>query len=151
MHARLLHAVDGADGAGQLALQRAQVIDVLHEARGAERVRLVENLVADAAALGQPALGELHAQARNLLPRHHDDGAVALDVVGNALTLEILDDRRGVLDRKIGEQRRHCGAVARTIRKAKNAISAMVTAPIAIIRVAPRVLKNETKAGTGFL
>ena len=44
-----------------------------------------------------------------------------------------------------------CGAVARTIRKAKNAISARVTAPIATIRVAPRVLKNETKACTGFL
>jgi len=44
-----------------------------------------------------------------------------------------------------------CGAVARIIRKAKNAISARLTAPIAMIRVAPRVLKNETKACTGFL
>ena len=76
MHARLLHAVDGADGAGELALERAQVIDVLNEARRAERVGLVENLVADAAALGQAALGELHAQPRDLLLGHQHDGAV---------------------------------------------------------------------------
>jgi hypothetical protein len=44
-----------------------------------------------------------------------------------------------------------CGAVARTIRKAKNAISARLTTPIAIIRVGLMVLKNETKACTGFL
>ena len=42
------------------------MIDVLDEAGGAERVRLVEDFVADAAALRQPALGELHAQARHL-------------------------------------------------------------------------------------
>jgi hypothetical protein len=107
MHARLLHAVDGADGARQLAFQRAQVIDVLHEARGAERVGLVEDFVADAAALGQTAFGELHAQARDLLPRHQHHGAFVLDVEGDALTLKVLDDRRGVLDRQIGEQRRH--------------------------------------------
>ena len=52
-----------ADGAGQLALERAQMVDVLDEARGAECVGLVEDLVADAAALGQAALGELHAQS----------------------------------------------------------------------------------------
>jgi hypothetical protein len=37
------------------------------------------------------------------------------------------------------------------MRNAKNPISARVTNPIAIIRLAPRVLKNETKAGTAFL
>ena len=55
-----------ADGAGQLTFERAQVVDVLDEASGAKRVRLVENLVADAAALGQAAFGELHAQPRDL-------------------------------------------------------------------------------------
>ena len=66
--ARRLHPVDRPDGAGQLAFERAQVVDVLDEARGAERVRLVEDLVADAAALGQAALGELHAQPRHPVP-----------------------------------------------------------------------------------
>ena len=72
MHARGLHPVDRPDGARKLAFERAQVIDVLHEGGGAERVGLVEDLVADAAALGQAALGELHAQARHLVVRHHD-------------------------------------------------------------------------------
>ena len=56
-----LNAVNRADGAGPLAFQRAHVIDVLDEAGGAERVRLVEDFVADAAALGHAAFGELHA------------------------------------------------------------------------------------------
>ena len=54
----------GADGAGEFALQRAQMIDVLDEARGAERVGVVEDVVADAAALGQAALGKLSCAAR---------------------------------------------------------------------------------------
>ena len=69
MDAGGLDAVDAADGAGELALERAQMVDVLDEARGAERVGLVEDLVADAAALGQAALGELHAQPRDLVLR----------------------------------------------------------------------------------
>jgi len=61
MHARGLHPVETADGAGEFAFQRAQMVDVLDEGGGAERVRFVENLVADAAPLGQAAFGELHA------------------------------------------------------------------------------------------
>ena len=79
--ARGLDAVDAADGAGELAFQRAQMIDVLDEARGAERVRLVEDLVADAAALGQAAFGELHAQPRHLVLRHQDDAALVAHLV----------------------------------------------------------------------
>ena len=83
--------------------------------------------------------------------RHQDDGAVVLDLVGDALPLEVLDDRRGVLDREVGEQRRHLRRGDAQDQEGEEAISAMVTAPIAMIRVAPRVLKNETKACTGFL
>ena len=78
-----LHAVEAADGAGELAFQGAQMVDVLHEGGGAERVRLVEDLVADAAALGQAAFGELHAQPRDLVFGHHDDGAVVLELIGD--------------------------------------------------------------------
>ena len=107
MHARGLHPVDAADGAGEFAFERAQMVDVLDEAGGAERVRLVENLVADAAAFGQAAFGELHAQPRDLVLGHQHDGAVVLDLVGDRLALEILDDRGRVLEREVGEQRRH--------------------------------------------
>ena len=68
------------------------MIDVLDEGGGAERVRLVENLVADPAAFGQPAFGELHAQPRHLLLRYHDDGAVVAQLVDDALAFEVLDD-----------------------------------------------------------
>ena len=61
--ARGLHPVERPDGAGELALERAQVVDVLDEAGGAERLGLVEDLVADAAALGQAALGEASCAA----------------------------------------------------------------------------------------
>ena len=102
-----LDAVDGADGAGQFALQRAQMIDVLDEAGGAERVGFVEDLVADAAALGQAALGELHAQPGDLVLRHHDHGAVVAQFEGDRLPLQVLDDAAGIFGREIGEQGGH--------------------------------------------
>ncbi len=42
--------VDAANGAGKLTFERAQMIDVLDETGGAERIGLVEDFVADAAA-----------------------------------------------------------------------------------------------------
>ena len=87
-----LDPVDGADGAGKFALQCAQMIDVLDEAGGAERVGFVENLVADAAALGQAALGELHPQPGDLVLRHHDHGAFVAQLEGNGLAFQVLDD-----------------------------------------------------------
>ena len=87
--------VERPDGARQFAFQRAQMVDVLDEAGGAERFGLVENLVADAAALGQAALGELHAQPRHLVLGDQDDGAVVFHLEWNGLPFEILDDRVG--------------------------------------------------------
>ena len=107
MHAGGLNAVDAADGAGELALQRAQVVDVLHERGGAERIRLVEDFVADAAALGQAALGELHAQPRDLVLGYEDDAAFIAQLKGDALAFEILDDARRVLEAEVGKQGRH--------------------------------------------
>ncbi len=107
MHAGGLDTVDAADGAAELALQRAQLVDVLHEAGGAERIRLVEDLVTDAAAFRQAGLGELHAQPGDVFLRHHDDGAVILERVGDGLPLEVFDDRGAVIDRQVGEERHH--------------------------------------------
>jgi hypothetical protein len=61
MHTGSHDAVDAADGSRQLALERAQIVDILDEARGAERIRFVENLVTDAAALGQAFAGRRRA------------------------------------------------------------------------------------------
>ena len=109
MHARRLHAVERAHRAGEFAFKRAQVIDVLHEARGSEHVRLVEDFVSDAAALGQAAFGELHAQPGHLIALHQHGAAVRLDLEGDGLPLKFLDDGAGVPGRKIREQRRHDG------------------------------------------
>ena len=107
VHARRLHPVERPDGARELAFERAQVIDVLDEARGAERVGAVEDLVADAAALGQAAFRELHAQPRHPVARHHDHGAFVAQLERDVLALQVLDDGAGVLDRQVGEQHRH--------------------------------------------
>ncbi len=94
MHTGGLDPVEAANGAGEFAFECAQVIDVLDESGGAERVGLVENFVADAAAFGQAGLGELHAQPTDILARYHDSGAVAFDFIGDGLALEVFDDRR---------------------------------------------------------
>ena len=50
MHARLTHALDHAYAAGDLAFQRARLVDFLLELRGCHRIPAVEDLVADGAA-----------------------------------------------------------------------------------------------------
>ncbi len=79
------------------------MIDVLDKRRRAERVGLVENLVADPAAFRQARLRELHAQTGDLVLGHHDNRAVALDLIGNGLPFQVFDDRRAVVDREVGE------------------------------------------------
>jgi hypothetical protein len=107
MDSRCLDAVDGANGAGKLAFECTQMIDVLDEARGAERVGFVEDLVADAAALGQAAFRQLHPQPGHLVLRHHDHGAFVAQLEGNRLPFQILDDAGGVFGGEVGEQGGH--------------------------------------------
>ena len=97
MHARGDDAVEAADGPRQLAFERPQVIDVLDEAGRAQRVRFVENLVADAAALGQAFASQRHAQAGHPILRDHDDVAVVAQLVTDALPLELFHDGGRVL------------------------------------------------------
>jgi hypothetical protein len=105
--ARRLHPVERPDGARDLALQRARMVDVLDEAGGPERVRLVEDFVADPAALGQAGFRQRHAQARHPVLRRQHDLPVIAQLVGDALALELLYDRGGILEAGVGEQRRH--------------------------------------------
>ena len=58
MHAHGADAVHGADGARDLALQRAGLVDLLLEFGGGEAVAAIEDLVADGAAGGQALLGQ---------------------------------------------------------------------------------------------
>ena len=76
VNARGNHLVEAANGARKLAFEGAQIIDILHETGGAQRVRFVENLVTDAAALRQTLTGQRHAQPRDAILRDHDDVAI---------------------------------------------------------------------------
>ncbi len=105
MDARRGDTLDGLDGAGELALQRPQLVDVLHEGGGAEGVGLVEDLVADAGG-GQVVARQLHAQLGDLVGRHGDGAAVALGFVGHVHGVELGGDGGGIARLKAGEQDR---------------------------------------------
>ena len=111
MHASRLHPVDRPDGAREFAFQRAQMIDVLNEARRPQAVRLVEDLVADPATLRDAGLRELHPDLRHPVSGHEQGRAVVLELVGSAVAFQLSDDARRVLKGQIGEQRGHlrCG------------------------------------------
>ncbi len=83
------------------------MIDVLHKGRGAEGVGLVENLVADRAAARQSGFGEPHAEPRHLCLRHQHRRAVGAELIGNSLRVELLGDAPGIVERELGEERRH--------------------------------------------
>ena len=102
MHAGALDAVDGLDRARQFAFQGAQVIDVLDEGGGAEGVRLVEDLIADAGG-GQIVLRQRHAQLGHLVGGHQD-GAAVLDVILDSHAVELGGDGGGVARFQAGEQ-----------------------------------------------
>ena len=98
--ARGLDPPDGPDRPGELALERAQVVDVLDEARRRERVALVEDLVADAAARRDALAGEVHAECGRARCEAQDGLPVGAGLVGDALRLEVADDGARVLSER---------------------------------------------------
>ncbi len=99
--------VDRADGARQLAFEGADLVDLLHEVGGAERVGAVEDLVADRAARGDAFGGEGETQPRHLVLRHVDLRAVAAQLVGDALGIHALDDLAAVAGVEAAVEQRH--------------------------------------------
>ncbi len=104
MDARRLDRVERGDGAPKLAFERAHLIDVLDETRRAEGVALVEDLVADGAAVRQSVVGDEHPDPRHLIDRNHDRRAVALELIGHGHGVEFLDDLAAVLGVEVAEQ-----------------------------------------------
>ncbi len=100
-----LDRLDRADAARQLAFKRADEIDVLHEVGGAERRRGVEQFVTGRAAGRQALFGERDAGAWNGRGRDVDRGATLAQLVGDAGTVQIVDDARGVGDVEIGVEK----------------------------------------------
>jgi hypothetical protein len=102
VHARGLDAVDGLDRACQFAFERAQPVDVLDEGGGAESIRLVEYLIADAGG-GQIVLRQRHAQLGHLVRRHQHRAAV-LDVILDRHGVQLGCDLGGIARLQPGEQ-----------------------------------------------
>jgi hypothetical protein len=106
MHAGRLDAGQGRDGAGQLAFERTHVVDVLHEAGGAQRRLLVEDLVADLAALRQARTGQRHAGGGDLVARDENGVAVTAQFEGNVERLQFGHNCRRVFEAETGIERR---------------------------------------------
>ena len=102
VNAGRFHALDGLDRARQLPFQGAQMIDVLDEGGGAEGVRLVENLIADARG-GQVLLRQRHAQLGHLVGGDQD-GAAVLDVILDRHGVQLGGHGGGVARFQPGEQ-----------------------------------------------
>jgi hypothetical protein len=93
-HAGGLHLIQLADGAGQFALDGAQVIGALDEIRNAE-IGFVENLESDAVALGDALGGELHSHEMHLVGRHIHR-AVGAGAIRHFGVIERRDDLGGL-------------------------------------------------------
>jgi len=102
MDAGAADAFDRLDRTGQFAFQGAQMVDVLDKGGGAEGIRLVEDLVADAGS-GQIVLGQRQTQAGDLIGRDQD-GAAILDVILDRHGIELAGHRGGVARFQTGKQ-----------------------------------------------
>ena len=94
--ARGLHGSDGADCAGELALERAAIEDALLELGRAE-AHLVEALEAHRPAARQATARELEAQLARLVLRDLDHRPIALEAVRDLHLLQLRDHRRRVV------------------------------------------------------
>ena len=95
MDTRGLHAVHRRDGADQLALERALIVDLLREV-GEPHVGLVEQLEADLAPRRRVRPGDRDAGGISLPLRHQDRRAAVAQAIGHAALVELSDDRGGI-------------------------------------------------------
>ena len=102
--ARRVDAAELRDRPCELALERTLVAQPLHEV-GLTRRLSVEELEADAAARGQAAARERHAEPVEAVARHEQRAAVVVDTVRHALGREPLTDRRSVAGVEVREER----------------------------------------------
>src|SRR5206468_6366270 len=84
VHARRLDAAELADGAAELALERALVVEPLEEVGLAERL-LVEYLEVDPATFGQAVAGERVPELVLLLGAHEHRPSAVLELEGHLL------------------------------------------------------------------
>ncbi len=109
--ARRGDAVEGLDGARQLAFQGALVVEVLHELGLAKRRRIVENFVTDRAGGRQALAGQQQARLVDGFAVDHDRRTIALQLILDAGLVQVGRDLLGFFKVEIGiEQRFRLGA-----------------------------------------
>ncbi|MGX1384061.1 hypothetical protein AB7M66_005192 [Bradyrhizobium japonicum] len=96
MHPRRLDALHQLHGARDLAFQRPQLGDFLHERGQAERADLVEQLVTGIGAGRQALLGQQHPRLHGLARAHRDGVAGRIDVECDILLAQRGADARHV-------------------------------------------------------
>ena len=100
--AGVLNRIKGTDRTRQLAFQRAQMIDVLHETRGAEAFFLVENFITDRTAFGQAIRCHQHPDFSDLIRGNTNEAAAGVNLVWNFKRIKFLPDGSGVVLVKFG-------------------------------------------------
>ena len=84
MHPRRLDRAHHLDRPGELAFERPEARDVLHERGQAERTELVEQFVANGAATRKALFRQDHPRRGRLSGRSQDDSALGVDVKRHA-------------------------------------------------------------------
>ena len=104
-----LHAVERADGARQLTLQRALERHALRLLGGAQSLA-IEDLEADATGERRAAGHERQPDVVHAVRGHADRGAAVGELIVDLLLLELGDDARGIRLGEPAEQHRVFGA-----------------------------------------
>jgi hypothetical protein len=107
MHTRGADAVYRADGADDLALERARLVDLLLELGCGDAIGTIEDLVADGATGRQALAGKRQPRIGHLRGRHQNLAAVACDAIGDVPAPELLDDLRCIAQVKIAVEELH--------------------------------------------
>ncbi len=97
VHARCFDSVDRLYRAGDLAFERADARNLLHEGRQAEGAHLVEELVTGIGALRQTLFREQHPRRRRLSIGNENRGSFGVDVELDAGLVERGPDPRHIL------------------------------------------------------
>jgi hypothetical protein len=103
MHARRADGGQRLDRIGQFAFQRALVIDLLDELRGAQLL-VLEQFEADVAGARQALRRQLQADAVDLVGRHQDRAAAFRKLVFDPHLVQRGGDRAAILVGRVGEQ-----------------------------------------------
>jgi hypothetical protein len=106
VHHRGADPLEGLQRLGQLALERPLVLHLLLELAGGDAL-LVEQRVPGVGARRQALAAHRQPQVVDRVVGHHDRRAAVGELVGDAGRVELVDDRRRVGRREVGEQRRH--------------------------------------------